>query len=66
MNKSHIKRDIASCVESIDIAFEELENIIEDINDTELYETTLHWIDKAQSIIENGVDQTLTQLDNID
>jgi hypothetical protein len=66
MNKSTFKREIIQNVQDIKDSLVEIENIIDDINDIELSEATIAWLDKVDNIIKDGAAQTLFHIENID
>jgi hypothetical protein len=66
MNKSTFKREIIQNIQDIKDSLVEIENIVDDINDIELSEATIAWLDKVDNIIKDGAAQTLFHIENID
>ena len=66
MKTSQQKREILAIITTIEDALEEIEVIIADMGDTELYESTVLWLDKAFKVIDNGAHSTIVQIDKLD
>jgi len=66
MNKVTFKREIIQNIQDIKDSLVEIENIIDDINDIELSEATIAWLDKVDNIIKDGAAQTLFHIESID